>query len=201
METQSRLKTDLFCLIVDTTKTQLSKDAGLQVTDLYQYQLKGCLCSILIQGHWIVEHSCMLVPIINEVLHFGCISEEKITLDCSGTFPSTLYYSRHKFLCILLTSKKKYFKIPSSYCLSVIEFTVYESLHLFSSELNNLPQIMSSTTTKEQNWHLESCNICWCSTLLAPFLNYSIIQVKREKKKLSHIQLGKHCSFFLSSLM
>lgn len=91
--------------------------------------------------------------------------------------------------------KTMYFKIPSLYCLSVIEFTLYESLHLFSSELTSLPQIMSSATTKEQNWHLESCNICWCYTLLAPSSNYSIIQLKREKKN-SHIQLGNIAIFF-----
>lgn len=110
MKSKSRPKTDLFCLIGDATKTQLFKDAGPQATDLYRYQLKGCLCSMLIQGHWIVEHSCMLVPIINEVLHFGCISEEKITLDCSGTFPQAHCIIQgtchHTFVCILLTSIK-----------------------------------------------------------------------------------------------
>lgn len=81
-----RLKTtkSLFCSgWLPTMKRQLFKDAGLLGTVLYQYQLKGCLCSILIQGHWIVEHTHMLVSIINEGLSLGCTSKERITLDCS----------------------------------------------------------------------------------------------------------------------
>lgn len=63
-----------------------------------------------------------------------------------------------------------------------LSYRVYSVWVIASVFINNLPQIMSSTTTKEQNWHLESCNICWCFTLLAPSSNYSIIQLKREKK-------------------
>lgn len=55
-------------------KRPLFKDSGLQGTVLYQYELKECHCSILIQGHWIVEHTHMLVSIINEVLSLGCTS-------------------------------------------------------------------------------------------------------------------------------
>lgn len=62
---------------------QLLKDAGLQAADLYQYQFEGILCRILIPRHWVVEQSRVLVSIINELLHFGWISKEKITLDCS----------------------------------------------------------------------------------------------------------------------
>lgn len=66
-----------------TMKGQLFKDAGLQATDLYQYQFKGILCSILIPGYRVVEQSRVLVSIINELLRFGWLSKGKITLDCS----------------------------------------------------------------------------------------------------------------------
>lgn len=54
-----------------TMKGQFFKDAGVQATDLYQYQFKGILCSILIPGHRAVEQSCVLVSIINKLLRFG----------------------------------------------------------------------------------------------------------------------------------
>lgn len=66
-----------------TMKGQLFKDAGLQAADLYQYQFKGTLCRILTPGRWVVEQSRVLVSIINELLRFGWISKENITLDCS----------------------------------------------------------------------------------------------------------------------
>lgn len=79
-------------------KRQLFRDAGLQGTVLYQYQLKECLCSMLIQGHRIVEHTQTLVSIINEVLSLGCMSKEKITLVCSLLLSFSesclLYFSR-----------------------------------------------------------------------------------------------------------
>lgn len=93
-------KKNQFCSAwLPSMKRQLFRDAGLRGTVLYQYQLKECLCSILIQGHWIVEHTQMLVSIINKVLSLGCTSEEKITLDCS--LPLSLpesclfYFPRH----------------------------------------------------------------------------------------------------------
>lgn len=53
-----------------TMKGQLFKDAGLQATDLYQYQFKGIRRCILIRGHRIVEQSGVLVSIVNELHPF-----------------------------------------------------------------------------------------------------------------------------------
>lgn len=99
----------LFWLIIyHIMKRQLFKDAGLQGTVLYQYQLRECFCSILTQGHWIVKHTHTLVSFINEVLSLVFTSREKKTLDCSllhafsspvcSIFQNTC---RQSFVCIL----------------------------------------------------------------------------------------------------